>query len=227
MKKIAAIILARGGSKGIPGKNLKEILGQSLIFRTAKECVNSIIESTFVYSDSEEILSEAEKAGATPVKRPEDVSGDNVSSEDSIQRFLEENDPEARFTDIAMVQCTTPFLRAFHIDKVVSKYEKGLFDSVVTVTEMPHFLGYKSGATDKEFIPLYPYRALRQHMNSSIFIENGGVYLTKRRLWETGRRLGSNVGIITMDWWESIEIDEPPDLEAARRLSSMFLEDKA
>ena len=88
---------------------------------------------------------------------------------------------------------------------------------------MPHYLGYKSGDPEKEFIPLYPYRELRQHMNSSVFIENGGIYLSKRKLWEDGRRLGPNVGIISMNWWESIEIDEPEDLEAARKLAPMFL----
>ena len=223
MKKVAAIILARAGSKGIPDKNLKEILGQSLIYRTAKECVSSSLDSTFVYSDSDKILSEADKAGATAVKRPEEAAGDKISSEDTIKRFLEDHDPEKSLTDIAMVQCTTPFLKAEHIDKVVSKYSTGKYDSVITATEMPRYFGYKSGATRKEFIPLYPYRALRQHMISTIFIENGGVYLTKRKLWETGRRLGPDVGTVLMDWWESVEIDEPADLEAARRLASMFL----
>jgi len=224
MKKIAAVILARAGSKGIPGKNLKDILGKSLIYRTAEVCVNSYVDSTFVYSDSEEILEEAAKAGATAVKRPEDVSGDDISSEDTINQFLSDRDPEKTFSDIAMVQCTTPFLKTAHVNKVVKKYTDGHFDSVITCTEMPHYLGYKSGDPKKEFIPLYPYRELRQRMNSSVFIENGGIYLTKRQLWENGRRLGPNVGIINMNWWESIEIDEPEDLEAARRLASLFLE---
>jgi len=223
MTKIAAVILARAGSKGIPGKNLKNLLGQSLIYRTAKECVRSCVDSTFVYSDSTEILAEAEKAGATAIKRPREVSGDKISSEATLNQFLSDVDPDKSFKDVAMVQCTTPFLKTKHIDKVVKKYNKSRFDSVITATEMPHYLGYKSGADDKEFIPLFPYRALRQHMKSSIFIENGGVYLTKRKLWESERRLGPNVGVVRMDWWESIEIDEPEDLEAARKLAPLFL----
>ncbi len=224
-KNIAAIILARAGSKGIPGKNLKEVLGKSLIYRLAKECVKSSIGSVFVYSDSDDILSEAKRAGASPVKRPEEASGDEISSEDTINRFLADHDPGKVFTDIAMVQCTTPFLRASHIDKVVEKYNTGKFDTVITAAEMPRYLGYKSGAKEKEFIPLYPYRALRQHMISTIFIENGGVYLTKRNLWEAGRRIGPNTGTVEMSWWESIEIDEPEDLEVARKIAPLFIEE--
>jgi len=220
------VILARGGSKGIPNKNLQRVEGESLIFRITKECVSSCVDSTFVYSDSEEILSEAAEAGGSAVERPERVSGDKISSEDSIIHFLQENDPAGEFAAIAMVQCTTPFLKAGHINKVVRKFRSESFDSVITVTEMPRYLGYRSGSKEKEFIPLYPYRALRQHMNSSIFIENGGVYLTKRKLWESGRRLGPNVGVINMNWWESIEIDEPEDLEAARKLAPLFLTDE-
>lgn len=212
-----ALILARGGSKGIPGKNLKEVKGESLILRTATEAVKSLMDPVYVYSDSDSILGQAaDSGGAILVSRPEEISGDGVSTEDTVKRFLRDEDSGGKHDCIAVLQCTTPFLNAEHLNLVVEKYNSDDYDSVLTATEFVRYLGYKGDLDRTEYIPVRPYRNLRQTDDPHIFMENGGCYLATRNLWLSGRRIGQKCGVVKMSWWESLEIDDPIDLEVAR-----------
>ena len=80
--KITAIILARGGSKGIPNKNILNFCGKPLISWTIENCFNAGINSVWVSSDSEEILEISKNSGAQVLKRPNDLSNDNSTSEE-------------------------------------------------------------------------------------------------------------------------------------------------
>jgi CMP-N-acetylneuraminic acid synthetase len=100
----------------------------------------------------------------------------------------------------------------------------GNHDSVITATRFTRFLGYL-GAKSKKWIPVYPYRFLRQEYDPPFFIENGGVYLATRGLWGSGRRMGTQCGVVLMDWWESLEIDEPEDLEVARAIAKHYIKE--
>lgn len=225
MNNIPALILARGGSKGIPGKNLKRIEGMTLIARIAFEAVKSRFDPVYVYSDNVDILNEARLVGAMGVERPEEVSGDQIASEATVKAFLKQEDPRGnQFRALALLQCTTPFLKQRHLDAAWKKFTKSDFDSVVTATRMIKFLGYEKFNKHSEFIPLHPYRDLRQSMSWGEWVENGGLYLATRFLWDHNRRIGQKCGVVEMSWWESLEIDDPIDLEVARRLADLFLE---
>ena len=230
MKRPIGLILARGGSKGIPGKNLEKILGESLIYRSSRTAVCSQLDGVYVYSDNDEILFEAERADARPVKRPADVSGDEITSEETLNAFLDQvSDVSDR--DVCLIQCTTPFLRTDHINEAIRKLTKIKYqvNSVISVCECPRYLGYQKIADARKrqlWTPVYPYRWLRQEGSSLYFMENGGLYLARNSVWRKGRRIALRCGMVVMTQWESIEIDEPEDLEAARRLASMFLKEK-
>jgi N-acylneuraminate cytidylyltransferase len=219
--KVVGVVLARGGSKGIPRKNLREIQGESLTYRCAAKAVNSCLDKTYVYSDDNEILNEAAKAGAMPVERPEAVSGDFTTSEESVGQFIKDVNLDTG-TDVMLLQCTTPFLKTVHIDKALRLYKKseGL-DSVLSATACPRYIGYKDKSGN--WIPAFPYRWLRQEHESLYYMENGGFYLARQSCWKSGNRMGSKCGIVLMGWWESIEIDDLDDLVVARNLAEQFV----
>ena len=81
--KITSIILARGGSKGLPNKNILNFCGKPLITWTIKNCLDSGIKSVWVSSDSEEILEISRNSGAQVLKRPNSISNDNSTSEEA------------------------------------------------------------------------------------------------------------------------------------------------
>jgi CMP-N-acetylneuraminic acid synthetase len=221
------LILARGGSKGIKDKNLQEIEGQTLIYRCALEATKSVLEEVYVYSDDERIRHQAKLAGATPVERPEAVSGDETTSEQTVQRFLNGGKKIAP-RDVCLLQCTTPFLKAKHINEAVKLLNnKSLeLDSVVATAPMERYLGYHPRKSRKMWVPTYPYRWLRQSHEPLYHVESGALYLARNNLWRRGKRMGNSVGMVIMDWWEALEIDEPVDLEVARRVATMFLKDE-
>ena len=125
------LILARGGSKGIPKKNLQEIDRIPLIGRTVDVCVKSRFGKVFVYSDDDTILHVAEMYGGEPVKRPMEVSGDHGTSEEAVKYFLETQDEKARYKAVGLVQCTTPFLKTIHINTALDKFIRNKFDTVI------------------------------------------------------------------------------------------------
>ena len=215
------LILARGGSKGIPGKNLKVIEGHSLIFRCAKNAIKSKLDKVYVYSDHEDILDSGRLGGALPVKRPEDVSGDETTSEDTVVRFLKDMEIPSD-TDVMLIQCTTPFLKTAHIDAGLNLFETDEeLDSVMSATACHRYLGYRNHPG--RWIPVFPYMWLRKECEPLYYMENGGFYLAKSSCWVAGNRIGSKCGIVLMKWWESIEIDDPEDLEVATKIAPMFL----
>jgi CMP-N-acetylneuraminic acid synthetase len=220
MNKVLGLILARGGSKGIPQKNLQPVGGKSLIQRCAEQATASRLYKVCVYSDSDDILSEALGGGANPIRRPEEVSGDKITSEATVQRFLADADASGE-SDVMLIQCTTPFLRTEHINLALDMYAEGTWDSVVGTTPMPRYLGYTNDG--RRWLPVYPYRFLRQDQRCQFYVESGGFYLAKRALWLEGRRMGEMVGMVVMKEWDSIEIDDPEDLDVVRRIAESRL----
>lgn len=215
---IVALILARGGSKGIPRKNLAKIKGVSLTAGSVRKCIQAKFDRVFVYTDSQEIAEEAKAAGGVWVERPAEVSGDKVSSEDTVQRFLKDYDPKRRFTYLALIQVTTPFVKPHHLAAGIEAVKSG-YDSAITATPFERFMGFPSG--DSNYIPCRPYRQLRQDSEVGQWLENGAMYLASRKIWNEGKRIGYKEKVIPVSWWESLEIDDPIDLDIARSIAHL------
>ena len=85
--KVVSLIPARQGSKGIPNKNLINLCGKPLIYYSIKASENSIVEETWVSSDSNEILEVSKNLGAKTIKRPSKISNDQSTSEEALLHF--------------------------------------------------------------------------------------------------------------------------------------------
>ena len=217
---VPALILARGGSKGIPGKNLKEVGGCSLLEHCIDVASRSRLSPVYVWSDSPAIRAEGEAHRAECPPRHPQLATDAITSEATVAAFLQEFDRDKIWPAVALLQCTTPFLTSDALDACLRKFQEEKRDAVVTVVDATQrYFGYPQRGNGKsEFVPMRPYRSLRQEESMSMYMENGGCYLAKRNLWIAGRRMGRNNGVVIMPWWDGLEIDEPNDLDVARAL---------
>ena len=217
------IIPARGGSKGIPNKNLKLVSGISLVGWSVihgKHMAGSV-GKVVVSSDSDEILSEAIKYGADALKRPKELSGDLVFTEPVMDHAISQqnlNDEDL----IILLQPTSPLRFKSTINSCIESVTEKKFDSSLTLRKI-HLFRWK--IKDGNYFPLYKDRPRRQDMEEE-FCETGSVYVTKHAQYKkSGIRLsGKTDGIVAQDI-ESVDVDSKIDLEIVRSLSKIFLEE--
>lgn len=136
--KILAIIPARGGSKGFPGKNIYPVNGKPLIAYTIDAALNSNhITRTIVSSDDDEILNISKKLGATPIKRPEKLALDTSSSEEAIHHVIRTlSDRGEEFDILVLLQPTSPLRSAEDIDNSIELMLKNNASAVISVTNI-------------------------------------------------------------------------------------------
>ena len=126
-----AIILARGGSKGIPNKNIIDFCGKPLIAWTIENCLEGGANSVWVSSDSDKILSVASEFGANIIKRPDDISGDFATSESAWLHALNyvESTAKIQIDWILAPQVTSPLRESSDIKKAISLANENQHDS--------------------------------------------------------------------------------------------------
>ena len=138
--KITAIILARGGSKGIPHKNIINFCGKPLLAWTIEHCLAGGVDSLYVSSDSEEILAVGEKYGACSIKRPDMISSDEASSESGLLHALDEIESESGSMDwIITPQVTSPLRSPEDISSALKLAESGKYDSILSVVQIEDY----------------------------------------------------------------------------------------
>jgi len=140
-KKIIAIIPARGGSKGVPRKNIKPLCGEALIYYSIKAGLESkYIDRVVVSTEDDEIASVAEKFGAEVIERPDRLARDDTPSVPVFKHvlsYLDEN--EKYLPDIVVIlQPTSPLRKAKDIDDCIEKLIQEKCDSVITVKKVDH-----------------------------------------------------------------------------------------
>jgi CMP-N-acetylneuraminic acid synthetase len=218
---ISAVILARGGSKGIPGKNLKKINGTSLIGRTivaARDC--NILDEIYLSTDDELIAEEAKKFGATIINRPAEISGDEASSEAGWLHALREIKSRTKKVDfLTFLQCTSPFTTG----KDISGCIEGLLDSKascsLSVIEDHSFMwqkqkdGFGHGMNHDE----NSQRARRQDL-PPYYKENGAIYCVRVADFERVKRRFCGPVILYTVNHPAVEIDTLDDLEICRAI---------
>ncbi|WP_242587441.1 acylneuraminate cytidylyltransferase [Streptomyces sp. MST-110588] len=150
-----AVVPARGGSKGVPAKNLAPVGGVPLIARAVRECrAARLVTDVVVSTDDDGIAAVARGAGAVIVRRPGDLSGDTATSEDAVLHAMEvyEREHGARVVAVLLVQCTSPFLTSEDIDAVAAAVVTGGADSALTVAPFHGFV-WRDAADDADTGP--------------------------------------------------------------------------
>lgn len=212
--KIIAIIPARGGSKGIPGKNIIPLAGIPLVAHTINAAKNSkYIGRTIVSTDSERIASEAEAYGADVIMRLKSLALDTTPTEPVMKHVLDVlSEKEGYHPDhVILLQPTSPLRTSEDIDGAFSQYFSGAYDSLLSVCSSHAFIWQKKNGFGVPFNYDFRNRPRRQEMQQ--YRENGAIYITTRKVFlKTNNRLGGKIGLYEMDENRSVEIDTPFDL---------------
>jgi CMP-N,N'-diacetyllegionaminic acid synthase len=229
VSRVLAIVPARGGSKGVPGKNVRTLAGRTLLDYTALAARDSgVIDRMVLTTDSAEIAEAGKRAGLeVPFLRPPELAQDDTPMLPVIQHAVDALAAEGWTTDvIVLLQPTSPLRRASHVRDVVAKLQETKADSVVTVVELPRHLSpdYVMRIEDGVLRPFLPEgaRVTRRQDARPAYSRDGTVYACWRATIETwGNIYGQRCQPLILDAADSLSIDTPADwAEAERRLAA-------
>lgn len=217
MPRIVAIIPARGGSKGIPNKNLIDFCGKPLVVWTIEQALAAkTVDEVWVSSDDAEILRICESSGAGPLERPRELSGDEASSEVCWLHAIDAIDASGGDpVDILVApQCTSPVREPADFDRAVEIFHRDGCDSLFSATIVADFNIWRPDAAGRLDSYTYDYRRRgRRQEKGPQFLENGSFWIVSARLLRReSNRLGGKIGVYPMEFWKSFQIDEPEDL---------------
>jgi CMP-N,N'-diacetyllegionaminic acid synthase len=227
-KKILAVILARGGSKGIKNKNIININNKPLIAYTILEAKKSkYIDKIVVSTDSSKIISIAKKYGAeAPFVRPKSLSGDKASSADCILHAMEfcENFFKDKFDYVIELMCTNPFKDATDIDRVIKLQIDNKVKIVIGVSQLEDHHPRRIKKINKkgfleDFCLKEKSESRRQDLKPEAFIRNGSIYSLSRDMVLKKIRYKTKISLpYIMTKNKSINIDTRIDLKFAKFL---------
>jgi len=219
---ILAIIPARGGSKGIPRKNIKNLNGKPLIFYTIREAKKSKFLSRIVVStDDEKISNVSKRYGVDVIKRPKKLAKDTTSSEAVIKHAINYLKKKERFhADIVvLLQPTSPLRKVNDIDNSIKKFLNSNCSCVVTVCETSHtpYWMYKITKNDKLEKLIKSRKVIKRRQDAPIVYQlNGAVYVFHaKKFLKDESIVGGDVRAYVMPYERSIDIDNIFDLKLA------------
>ena len=223
---VLGISPARGGSKGIPRKNLIDLCGKPLLAHTIEQSLNAKTLSDYlVNSEDEEIRTVAESYGAKTMSRPDMYAHDQILQEvDLLLKWTveeyEKQNPDIHVDVVVLLYPTAPLRGTQAIDSCVRMVVEDGFDTALTLYSDSTYLwrigddGKSCAATNYDPNNRMP----RQKENWNQWAENKAVYATRRDVLFSIGRVGPKCGFVEMEKWRSIDIDEPVDLEIARAI---------
>jgi YrbI family 3-deoxy-D-manno-octulosonate 8-phosphate phosphatase len=218
-KSAIAIIPARGGSKGIPNKNLQTVGGVTLLARTISACLKSeSIATVYVSTDSDDIAAVALNNGAQVIRRPADISGDTASSESALLHSLNEIEKTSSLPkNVLFAQCTSPFITHTDIDGILDLLKD--HDSALTVTHNHAFIWRKDNTGNAIGINHDSAIRLPRQQLDPEYKETGALYaMNIDQFRKCGHRFFGRIGMYEVPADRSMEIDEPEDLRLANTL---------
>jgi len=226
MSKNIAIIPARGGSKGVPLKNIRPLCGKPLIVWSIEQALAArAVDQVFVSTDHAEIAEISQKAGARVIWRPEALSGDTASSESAISHALDTLALEHIQPDyVYFLQCTSPLRHRIDLDAAFEKLTASGADSLLTVVPSHAFIWQQDSDGFGRASHYDPAKRPRRQDMQPQFRENGSFYIFSRANYQKyGNRLGGKIALYEMDEASAMEIDSVTDFEIVEILMQRFL----
>jgi CMP-N,N'-diacetyllegionaminic acid synthase len=225
VSRVLGIVPARGGSKGLPGKNVRPLAGRPLIDYTARAAIESgVLDRTILSTDSAEIADAGRRAGLeVPFLRPAALAQDDSPMLPVLQHAIGALAAEGWVADvIVLLQPTSPLRRPSHIRDVVTLLRDTGADSVVTVVEVPRHLSpdYVMRIDEGVLRPFLPDggRVTRRQDARQAYSRDGTAYACWRTTIERfGSIYGERCQPLIVDAAESLSIDSPDDWAAAER----------
>jgi len=198
---ILGITPARGGSKGIPKKNIKNIAGKPLIAWTIEKAAKSnLLDRYIVSTEDQEIADISKKYGAEVLLRPKELSTDDVSTLSVLQHAIKQIPCEI----VVLLQATSPIRSEGLIDNCIDEFIKGDYDSLAT--------GFKCKYIE------YGKNTLRRQDIGGFFYDDGNIYVIKADFIKKGERYGKKIGRKIISRQENIEIDYEFDFWIAEKI---------
>jgi len=215
--RVLCIIPARGGSKGIPGKNLKLLAGKPLLAHSIVHAQQTPSISRIVVStDDQDIISVAAAWGAETVHRPPEISGDTASSESALLHALDSlRDKKGYDPDLVVfLQATSPCRRPGEIQQAIDTLVKQDADSLLSVCPAHGFLWRVEKSGHIQSVSYDHWHRPRRQDAPEDLIENGSIYIFKPWvLRQFNNRLGGRITVHRMRALDSLQIDQPEDIE--------------
>ncbi|MFE6690362.1 cytidylyltransferase domain-containing protein [Streptomyces sp. NPDC057743] len=231
---VVAVIPARGGSKGVPAKNLAAVGGVPLVARAVRACRSArLVTDVVVSTDDAGIAAAARAAGALVIRRPGEIAGDTATSEAAVRHAMDSYEAEQGrpVKAVLLVQCTSPFLTGEDIDAVAAAVVEGGADSALTVAPFHGFVWRDAEAADpgvsapdggrgvnhdKSFRP-------RRQDRPQDLLETGAAYaMDAAGFRASGHRFFGRTELVRTDPARVLEIDDPHDLARARALAPLL-----
>ena len=211
--KVVTVIPARGGSKGIPRKNLVKVGSIPLAVRSINASLASGAAETWVSTEDPEIRAVALAAGAMVLDRPAQLAEDTVSTEDVLLHFSAQVD----FDAVVLLQCTCPFTTPADINAAIDLLVE--YDSVLTVARLHQFIW-------REAKPTYdPHNRPRRQDAETTHLETGGLFGTSRSALLASRcRISGGIGFVEVPRHRAIDIDSEEDLQLARAVARSLVD---
>ncbi|WBO93056.1 acylneuraminate cytidylyltransferase family protein BpsG (plasmid) [Bacillus tropicus] len=228
-KTFVAIIPARGGSKGIPQKNVSVVGGKPLIQYTIDEAQNSKYLDDFIVStDDREIAKIAKECGAkVPFLRPKELAGDKIKTIDVLIHAVQSLSVMGKKYDyVVLLQPTQPLRKSMHIDEAIQHIIKKKEQSLVSVNEVNEHPLLMRSINEKGHLEslLKVNSTVRRQDFLKFFKINGAIYINKiNENFNQNTSLNDNRLAYVMEKKYDLDIDEPKDLEKFKHLISKEL----
>jgi N-acylneuraminate cytidylyltransferase/CMP-N,N'-diacetyllegionaminic acid synthase len=217
-----ALIPARGGSKGLPGKNTKLLLGKPLIAYAIQSALNSkYIKEVYVSTDDEEIAEISKKYGAkVPFLRPAHLASDEALAVDTYIFMLDKWQESGQIVDsFVILQPTSPLRTSENIDEAIELFQTKNASSVISYTEENHPISWHKFINDDlTFSPIFEEELLNRQQIRKTYYPNGALFIFKADLIRQRKYYDKNSCAYLMPRKNAVDIDTLDDFEYAEFL---------
>lgn len=229
MDSIICIIPARGGSKGLPGKNIKMLNGKPLIGWTIEAAQDSkYIEKIVVSSDDDKILDVSRQYGIDVMRRSKKLATDSAGTVDVVREVLDSQDENYEF--VLLLQCTSPLRKAKHIDEAIEMLlaSKDKADAIMSVKENEHPIQWIRKISKEGYLRDFfdnKFQENRRQSYDKTYLPNGAIYLIKKlKFLEDNTFQPERTIPYIMDNAASIDIDTAEDFKLVEYFASRMSE---